>query len=306
VTSSHDAFAELRALRDHALAISSGDDSVDEYERRAIETSFDIATGADDLVAPDLLRVELLQTRPSASAFAAVSEQMHRAAARLAKWQADPSTAGGPIREIDLERAELIQEAQVGNVVFFRVPRAQDAPRDFVEGDVPTAARSAVRELVETLPRAADDDRSVDGILAAPLPVRMAVSEISQAAAKTGGLSLVLDAAGTGDLSSVLSKDRADALVEELAKPVEETGRRTFEGEMDGLRGTRHVFYLVERDGRERSGYVSDELLPHVIANLQQHVRIDVATKRTSTVGGRKGKERYTLIAVHPVLDLDA
>lgn len=306
MTNSPDPYAELKALRDHALAVSSGDAAVDEYERNAINTSYDLATDADQLLAPGLLRVELLQTRPSASAFAAVSQHMHRAAARLAKWQADPTTAHGDIRERDLDRALLIQEAQVGNVVFFRVPRAPDAPKDIVETDVETAAGTAVRELVETLPRAVDDDRSVDGILAAPLPLRMAVSDVSQAAKLTGGLSLVLDAPGRSELSSVLSKDRADALVEQLEKTVDEKGRRTFSGTMDGLRGTRHVFYLVEPGGRERSGYVSDELIPFVIDNLQKHVRIDVETKRTTTAGGRKGKERYTLLGVQPVLDLDS
>jgi len=294
-----DPLDDLRSLRDHALGSLHGESLADQYERGAIEIAWADLTGEDrDPLLEDTLRVELRgQDRVDAYSVAAVSEGVQTAAARLARWQVHPEVdPGTKITKLDRRRARIIQDVQVGNVVFYRVEASRADGLDLPQQQ--TSAQNALQSLLEILPAAADDDAAVDGILGSEPALRMAVQDVSTAArVSREGLVLALQTPSS-TVSSVLTNSRARALVDELGKPVEREYPAQYYGIMDGMRGTRHVFYLVLDDRSEIAGLASNELLPTVKEAIGRRVAVDVVvTQRTST-SGRAGKKAYRLVSV--------
>lgn len=297
--------SDLRRIRDEALESITGHTLADEYERGAIEMSWQRVTGegASNLL-PDTLRVELRsEERVGARAFALVSDGVQNAAARLARWRTHPEIdPAQKLSKVDTDRARLIQDVQVGNVIFYRL----EAPASdgFDVSPMRTVAQESMRDLLEILPEGEDDDRAVDGILGSDVATRLAVHSISQAAvAAEDGLGLTFEA-GEQSVRSVLTKDRATALSEELSRPVEQEYPDRLRGTMDGMRGTRHVFYLVLDDGSEIAGAATNKLLQDVKANIGNRVVADVVVTQRTSASGRPGRKAYRLVKVTPEVTL--
>ena len=294
-----DPLSGLRELKMAALQHVEGDDLVAEYRRGAIEMAWTDLTGErTDQLLEDMLRVEIRESqRVPAHAIAAVADGLQDAAARIARWQSHPEIdQSSKISFVDRRRAQIIQNAQIGNVIFYRVEAPTADGLDISDHD--TAAQRALRKLLEYLPEHEDDDRAVDGILGSEPAVRLAVKSVSDAAKAAGGLDFDFESRGART-KSILTRERAVALAEELTREEERTTQIPVLGTLDGMRGTRHVAYLIPLTGGEIAAAADDDVLQDVRRLIGQQVRAELIVTETRTATGRQ-RTSYRLVRVYP------
>lgn len=294
---SEDPWADLRTARDDALSRAQGPTFADEYERGAISMVFADITGEPFGQPFDAtLRVELRgMDRVDAYAAGSVAKAVQQAAAILARHQLDPTKAIDRVSRGDRQRALLIQEAQNGNVVWFRVPSAP--PADLPIGSGERAAQRAVRELLEYLPQNEDDDAAVDGILGAAQPVRKAVDEVAAAASSSlQGLGLRLSIDGVPPVDSLLTRERAVALHETLSEKTVRVEREQHVAKVDGLRNSRRVLYLILDDKRELAVSLEEGQLRGVLALVNRRVLASLESRQVVRPNGSTGRPAYRLL----------
>jgi hypothetical protein len=293
-------FDALRRARDAALAADTGDELVDTYERGAIMMAWTQVAGQPPALT-DTLRVTLLGADDVDSyTIGTVSRAFQNAVARVDKATRRPNSAAVSPTRRDRERAELVQQAQVGNTMYFRVPAVPLPPGGYDIGTQSGRAGAAIRELVEILPASADDEEAAKGILGAPRLLRLAVQDISSAATLVPeGLELDLET-NSDEIKSVLTRDRATRLLTFLGNrdTVEDT--ETVTGKLDGFRGTRRVFYLIKDDNSEIAGSIEGDLLTTVRNLVGMRVRAHVSTTRWRARNGRLGPKHYGLLSLEP------
>ncbi|UGT90729.1 hypothetical protein [Mycobacterium ostraviense] len=301
-----DEFGALRRARDAALAAETGDELVDAYEQGAIMMAWSQVVGQMPTLT-DTLRVTILGADDIDSyTVGTVSRAFQNAVARVDKATRRPTSTALSLTRRDRERAELVQQAQVGNTVYFRVPAVPLSPGGYDIGIQSGRAGAAIRELVETLPASADDEESAKGILGASRLLRLAVQDISNVAALVPeGLELDLETSAE-EIKSVLTRDRAAKLLTFLGNrdTVEDT--ETVVGKLDGFRGTRRVFYLIKDDNSEIAGSIEGDLLSTVRNLVGTRVRARVSTTRWRAQNGRLGPKHYGLLDLMPAGEQEA
>ncbi|WP_433658089.1 hypothetical protein ACQPW1_39865 [Nocardia sp. CA-128927] len=293
-----DPWAELRRLRDDILA-ELGDSPGDHYEREAMLMAWESHTGENAFPLMDTLRVEM-RGEDIIGAYAAgeILKQFQSATALIDRYRRNPRARGTGISRRDRERAQIVLEGQAGSTIVFRVPAVAPEMYGLDIGQYAGRASKALAELMETLPETADE--SLQGILGAPPLVREAVHRISRAALQAeDGLGLQFRT-GENELTSVLSYDKAQLLTKFLSDKEFIEDEETVEGLLDGMRGTRRVFYLVDADRSEISGAVEADLIPQVHELLGRHVIARLATTQWHKRLGRYGDKTYRLLSVEP------
>ncbi|MGZ9829911.1 hypothetical protein ACXYTP_23640 [Tsukamurella ocularis] len=292
---------ELRALRDATLAEISSDSIADQYERGAILLGWEGLTDERATADADTLRVELRGVdRAPAHSIGSISTSLQNAVAYIGRYQRNPrlSPQSGLTRA-ERERFQIVQEAQVGGTLVFRVPAIPMPSAGMDLGTHPAAAGSAIRELIDTLPREDGDEWSSDGVLGSPPLIRKAVHDLSRAAAHLPeGLELDLFSDGGTESHAALSHARADELRRDLENRDDVVKTETRTGLLDGLRGTRRVFYLVENEDLEIAGAVDADMVREVEALEHQWVRVELETTQWVRKNGRLGRKGYRLLSI--------
>jgi hypothetical protein len=194
----------------------------------------------------------------------------------------------------------LIQRGQTGNMIIFGFP---EAPVEAEEIDLAltaeTLAERAVWELVSVLPRSADDDASLDAVLAQRPTVRNAVNDIAQAVPKRAeGLGFHMTPVSGEAIDSVLSAEQAGVLKSSLSESRVDRRTMTIIGRLDGVRTKRRIFYLEPQSGAEIHGAVDLELMEAVRANLDRQVIATLEEERIRTLAGRRNQPLYRLIKI--------
>jgi hypothetical protein len=298
-----DPLAGIRALKDQALAQLNTGSLLDEYERGAIEITWEDLTGegSSPSFAGPSLRVEMTGMRmPDAYATGKVTIAIQQATARLAKSIRNPS-ARSDVRREDRERAQLVQRSQIGNVVTFGFADDELAGPGvglFDGLEIRSLAETAALGLVQRLPESAEDDRALDAILAGSPATRRAISEVVEAARTASGLTLTYATPQGETARSSLTAEQAGLLHDSLAVTSQEVTRETIVGLLEGMRTRRRMFYLIREDGTEIDGAIDENLLAEAKADLDKRVTAVVESSRTQTVGGRHGKKVYRLLSI--------
>ncbi|WP_099288247.1 hypothetical protein [Mycobacterium persicum] len=136
-----DEFGALRRAPDATLAAETGDELVDAYEQGAIVMAWSQVVGQVPTLT-DTLRVTILGADDIDSyTVGTVSRAFQNAVARVDKATRRPTTTAPSQPRRDRERAELVQQAQVGNTVYFRVPAVPLSPGGYDMHPVGTSAR---------------------------------------------------------------------------------------------------------------------------------------------------------------------
>ncbi|MCX8559825.1 hypothetical protein OS122_02785 [Mycolicibacterium mucogenicum] len=292
---------DLRPFHDAAIAECGGDSMADRYERGALSMAWEGLTGEAAAAATDTLSVELRGVETVGSyPIGRVSTALQNAVAYIGKYQRNPRISPqASLAPRDRERFKVVQEAQVGNTLIFRVPAIPMEPTGVDIGRYSAVAGRALRELIETLPQADNDSWSPAGILGSPLMIRRALHDISRAAADLpDGLAMRLVPESGPPTDAELSHARAADLKHELDDRSNVIGTENPIGLLDGLRGTRRVFYLIKDDGAEIAGAVDAELLQRVEQFEHQRVQIHVETTQWVKKNGRLGRKAYRLLDI--------
>jgi hypothetical protein len=294
--SNGDGLDELRRVRDAALESDTGNETVDAYERGAITMAWNKIAGQRPTLT-DTLRVRLLGAADIDSyTVGTVSRAVQNAVAKVDRARRLPNSTTTTVDRVDRARAEIVQQAQIGNTMIFRVPAVPPADGGYDIGPQPARGGAALRELIETLPQTEEDDAAVDGILGSPQLIRLAVQDISRAAKLSpAGITMDLQTAAE-EIRSVLTHDRAQRLDEFLANKDIREATDKITGRLDGLRYSRRVFFLVADDGKEISGSVDPELLSRVRELATSRVIAHLATTQWKTNSGRYGPKHYRLL----------
>lgn len=295
---------ELRALRDEALSELGGSNSIAaQYERGAVQMGWEGLTGERADSETDTLLVEL-RGLDKVGSYAAgkVSTSLQNAVACIGRFQRNPRvSAQSSITRAERERFEIVQEAQIGGTLVFRVPAIPIESLSLEVGKYPAVAGRAVKELIDTLPRTDNDGWTVDGVLGAPPLIRRAVHDLSKAATfLPEGIAMNLTPERGQAAIAELSHQRADQLRRDLDLRNDIVGSETHTGLLDGLRGTRRVFYLIEDDEAEIAGAVDSELVADVEALEHQRVHVRLETTQWVKKNGRLGRKAYRLLAIEP------
>lgn len=292
---------DLRAIRDAALANASGDSIADRYERGAVMMGWEGLTDEAAEAATDTLSVELRGVEAAGSySVGRVSTSLQNAVAYIGRYQRNPRISPqASLTPADRERFKVVQEAQVGNTLIFRVPAIPLEPSGVDIGRHSAVAGKALRELIETLPQSDAASWSSDGILGSPPMIRRALHDISKAAADLpDGLAMRLVPEAGQPTDAELSHARAADLKYDLDDKSNVIGNESHIGLLDGLRGTRRVFYLIKDDDVEIAGAVDADLLPRVEQFEHQRVQIQVETTQWLKKNGRLGRKAYRLLDI--------
>jgi len=186
----------------------TGDSWLDKLARASLSAAEAKFSGRE---AP-LLRVVLSGVRAmDAHDSYLVTKAVQDATAKLGHIISDPTTERSAAYRSDRERARLIQRGQTGNVIVFGFPESTVEPQEYDLGiTTETLAERAVRELVSVLPSSADDDASLDAVLAQRPTVRNAVNDIAQAVPRRAeGLGFRMTPTSGEAIDSVLSMEQA-------------------------------------------------------------------------------------------------
>ncbi|RPA64890.1 hypothetical protein EF294_07345 [Gordonia oryzae] len=294
---------DLRSLRDEALTSVAGRSLADQYERGAILLGWEGLTGERGEADVDTLRVELRGVaRAGSYDVGRISTSLQNAVAYIGKYQKNRSVSPqSTLTRADRRRFEIVQEAQFGSNLVFRVPAIDIEPRGLDVGRHATVAGSALRELIATLPEADDDAWSPLGVMGAPPLVRRAVHDVSKAVADLpDGIALRLIPETGSETEAALSHARATLLRTELDNREDVIDEERHSGLLDGLRGTRRVFYLVKDDDQEIVGAVDAAMVQEV--EQFEHTRVTMTLETTQWVkkNGRLGDKAYRLLRVEP------
>jgi len=275
----------------------TGDSWLDKLARASLSAAEAKFSGRE---AP-LLRVVMSGIRAmDAHDSSQVTKAVQDATAKLGHIIRDPKTERSAAYPSDRARARLIQRGQSGNVIIFGFP---EAAVEAEEIDLPitteTLAERAVRELVSVLPRSADDDASLDAVLAQRPTVRNAVNDIAQAVPKRAeGLGFHMTPVSGEVIDSVLSAEQAGVLKVSLAESRVDRRAITVLGRLDGVRTRRRIFYLEPQSGAEIHGAVDLELMEAVRANLDRQIIATLEEERIRTLTGRRNQPLYRLIRI--------
>jgi hypothetical protein len=248
-----------------------------------------------------LLRVVLSGVRAiDAHDSSLVIKAVQDATAKLGHIIRDPKAERSAAYPSDRARARLIQRGQAGNMIVFGFPEPEvDTAGDSLAVTAETLAERAARELVTVLPRSADDDASLDAVLAQRPTVRNAVNDIAQAVPKRAdalGFRMVLVSGEAID--SVLSVAQANVLKSSLSESRVDRRTITIRGRLDGVRTKRRIFYLEPESGPEIHGAVDLELLEAVRDNLDRQIIATLEEERIRTLSGRRNQALYRLIRI--------
>lgn len=298
-----DPWEEARRARDEALSMHTGNSRAEEYRRGAILMSWQRLTGEQVWPLIDTLQVELRSDTNLVDSYAAgeILKQVQSAAALVDRYRRNPRSKDIRVTRRDRERAQIFLEGQAGRTLVFRVPAVGLDSQGLDIGEHAGRASRAIADLITTLPQSAEDSRAVEGILGAPPLVREAVNRLSKAALQADdGLELSFTT-NDAQMTSTLSHDSAAELTKflsdkEFVEDIEEV-----DGLLDGMRGTRRVFYLIRPDKAEISGAVETDLLVEVRGLLGKHVRARLATTQWHKRLGRYGDKTYRLLSIEPV-----
>lgn len=296
-----DPLSELRTIRDDALARRTGDPLVDDYESDAVAIAWNDLTGEDAGALADTLTVEFPEAGYlGAYVIGSVASALQNATVKVDRQLLSPGTTNLAVSGHDRRRVEIVQEAQYGNKVIFRVPAlAPTGAGDTTQLSVPTysgRAGRALNELVNYLPQSRDDDAAVRGILGSAPAIRSAVGDILKASRHTPdgvGLSLT---SGSSTIGSIIRKDTAEDLYNQLTDPEIVEEREPVIGYLDGMRGERRVVYIVGDDGREYEASAPSEMV-NMVADGMYHQRVFAVliSSRWRKKNGRLGEKSYRL-----------
>jgi hypothetical protein len=227
-----------------------------------------------------------------------VTKAVQDATAKLAHILRLPKTETSAARASDRAKARLIQRGQAGNMILFGFPQHdEDLAPGTLTPTVETLAERAVRELVTILPSSADDDASLDAVLAQRPTVRNAVNDIANAVpSQADGLDFHLTPLSGDAIDSVLSVDQADVLKSSLSESRVDRRTITITGRLDGVRTRRRIFYLEPESGGDIHGAVDLELLESVRINLNRQVVATLHEERITALSGRRNQPLYRLI----------
>jgi hypothetical protein len=275
----------------------TGDSWLDDLARASLSAAEAKFSGRE----VPLLRVVLSGVRAiDAHDSSLVIKAVQDATAKLGHIIRDPKTERAAAYPSDRARARLIQRGQAGNMIVFGFPEPEVATAEDSLGiTAETLAERAVRELVTVLPRAADDDASLDAVLAQRPTVRNAVNDIAQAVPKRAdGLGFRMVPVSGEAIDSVLSVAQADVLKSSLGES--RVDRRTIavRGRLDGVRTKRRIFYLEPESGPEIHGAVDLDLLEAVRENLDRQVIATLEEERIRTLTGRRNQPLYRLVRI--------
>jgi hypothetical protein len=229
-----------------------------------------------------------------------VVKAVQDATAKLGHIIRDPKTERSAAYPADRARARLIQRGQAGNMIVFGFPEPEVVTaEDSLGVTAETLAERAARELVSVLPRSADDDASLDAVLAQRPTVRNAVNDIAQAVPKRAvGLGFRMVPVSGETIDSVLSVAQADVLKSSLRESRVDRRTITVRGRLDGVRTKRRIFYLEPESGPEIHGAVDLDLLEAVRDNLDRQVIATLEEERIRTLTGRRNLPLYRLIRI--------
>lgn len=275
----------------------TGDSWLDDLARASLRAAEAKFSGRQ----PPVLRVVLsgIQTIDAHDSYL-VTKAIQDATAKLGHIIRDPKSERVGAYPGDRERARLILRSQAGNMITFGFPGAQvNTPDDSLAITAETLAERAARELVNVLPRSAEDDASLDAVLAQRLTVRNAVNDIAQAVSRQAdwlGFHMVPIA---GDaIDSVLSLEQAAVLKSSLAESRVDHRTTTVLGRLDGVRTKRRIFYLEPQSGPEIHGAVDLELMESVLENLDRQIIATLEEERIRTLTSRRNQPIYRLIKI--------
>ncbi|RDI32395.1 hypothetical protein DEU38_103128 [Rhodococcus sp. AG1013] len=212
----------------------------------------------------------------------------------------DPQSPVTNVHPAHRSKVGLISAGSFGNSLHFTFPDCdtESDPVLFVD-HVQTLAEAAAWSLVESLPRAVDDDDALDAVLSLPVTQRRGIEHLVNAVESTTrslGVSVAM-ADGAG-VSSTLSKLQADVLKDSLMESRSHARIITEHGILDGMRTRRRIFYLEREDMPVLHGSIADELIADLPKYLSKKV---VATLEETTIqraSGVIGRPTYRLIRI--------
>jgi len=277
----------------------TGDSWLDDLARASLSAA-EAKFSGESAVTP-VLRIVLSGVRSmDARDSYLVTKAVQDATAKLGHMLRNPGSETSSAYAADRAKARLIQRSQGGNTILFGFPRPEEDPAmASMPGPIETLAERAARELVTVLPRSADDDASLDGVLAQRLTVRNAVNDIVNAVPKrASGMDLRLTPSSGEAVDSVLSADQANALKDSLKETRIDRKTITIAGRLDGVRTRRRIFYLEPDSGGEIHGAIDLESIEDIRANLDRQVVVTLQEERTQSFTGKRSQPLYRLISI--------
>ena len=298
-----DPLLHLREQRSKALASASHSDTTRMLANAGIEAVWSqITEGAEGLPASLTVTIGGHGQLP-ASAASAVAQAIQRAAAIVARGIREPTHATRLYRG-DMEKAQVVQRGQSGRTLVFEVPRSRAAVDELPVEDQQGIAELSLTEIMQILPESTDDFGAMDAVLSHPVPLRLAVSDLVGAAAKTHGLEFTWRVPGSEEIHSIISFDQASELTDALRETGLERTTRRVVGRLDGMRTRRRLFYLEleEPEGSEIWGAFDAELASAVQASIDRPVMATLEVTVSVDAAGRRGRDHYRLIGL---VDID-
>ncbi len=235
---------------------------------------------------------------------ATVTQAIQGATARLRMVMTTPERTR--VTSEMLQEARLIPLRQVGAVMVFGFADShRPGPNDLISQPLESATEAAARVLIELLPSTSEDDTALDAVLAQDVGVRTAVDQVVQAVKDVhAGLHMKLVDETT--IEGLLTHAQADVLGDSLQEIDRVTTTETVEGNLDGLRTQRRIFYLLEGSGREIHGGITPDpsLMEAVRKYVGQDVRATLEKEILVNKAGRRRQPSYRLVSLSPVTAL--
>lgn len=167
--------------------------------------------------------------------------------------------------------------------------------------EIGTLAHQAVRELVNVLPGAAENDNALDAVLGQRQTVRNAVNDLVGVVTATNrGLSFELSSQGGRRAFSVLSAEHADALRDSLKQTRTDIRQITVVGRLDGVRTRRRIFYLEPDSGPCIHSALDLSLLHGIRRNLDRRVVAKLQGSGIEALSGKRTRPVYRLLKISP------
>ena len=94
---------------------------------------------------------------------------------------------------------------------------------------------------------------------------------------------------------------QAEAMKKNLRQIRTETKVVQKTGTLDGVRTSRHVFYLMSSEGPEITGAVSEDMIFQMKDYLNQRVSVNLDRTTVNSYDGKRPKHTYRLISIQPI-----
>jgi hypothetical protein len=245
----------------------------------------------------------------SANELSTITAALQEATARMAMLILHPNEDHTRVTEGILQRSQLIARSQVANTLHFDFPQPVATLGDALPiGNVAHLAELAMKDLIQVLPTDRDDSESIMTLPGRREGTRAAVSGLAKAVEKTGAVTLTLTAHGAAESdTSTLTVEQARQVPTVLDSAREDSTVIPVEGELDGFRTRRLMFYFLEDDdrgGHEYQGSVERDQLPLLQQALGHRVRARL--RKTIYVRGDGSRSRpvYSLVSLEPIQPL--